>query len=136
MRRFLFGTLLVFMAGCSNSVGSGSFEQSKSSARDERTFPENYQALYRNVHDTASRCLAGSPAVATQMILDAQLYPDLGFGELSYSMSSIYGRHFFWKAKIEKAGSGSKISVVSANSLSRDRDIRSVYRWASGDTSC
>ncbi|MBB3610965.1 hypothetical protein [Rhizobium sp. BK602] len=134
MKRILMGALMVTLAGCSNNPDS--LAQNKSSATTAKSFPENYQALYRKIHDPASRCLVGSPGVATQLILDAQLYPDLGFGEISYSMSSIYGRHFFWKAKIERQGTGSKISVVSGNSLSRDKDIRSVLRWAGGDTSC
>ncbi|MEZ2220734.1 hypothetical protein [Rhizobium sp. RCC_161_2] len=134
MKRILTAALLSALVGCSNNPDT--LAQNKYSANTEKSFPENYQALYRKIHDPASRCLVGSPGVATQLILDAQLYPDLGFGEISYSMSSIYGRHFFWKAKIEKAGSGSKISVVSGNSLSRDKDIRSVLRWADGDMNC
>ena len=130
------GTVALMLALASCSTTPEALENSPKASRIEKTYSENYQALYRKIHDPASRCLVGSPGIATQLILDAQLYPDLGFGEMTYSMSSIYGKDYFWKAKVEKAGTGSKLSVVSGNMLGQERSLRKVVGWAEGDTSC
>ena len=72
----------------------------------------------------------------TQFLLDAQLYSDLGFGEMTQSMQSIYGRNYYLKIKIEKAGSGSKMTVSAGNTLVNNSTVANVFAWADGKTSC
>ncbi|MBB6304482.1 hypothetical protein [Rhizobium leucaenae] len=126
--------LVAGLVGCSTTPEQ--LETSKSTATQSRDFPDNYQALYRKVYGPASRCLVASVGGSTQMLLDAQLYPDLGFGEMSYSMQSIYGRNYYMKLKIEKAGTGSKMTVSAGNTLVNNSRIAMVFGWADGNTGC
>ena len=108
----------------------------KSTTKQSRTYADNCQALYRKVYGPASRCLVANPGISTQLLLDAQLYPDLGFGEMTFSMSSIYGRNYFIKIKIEKSGSGSMMSVSAGYTLVNASRLATVFGWADGKTSC
>lgn len=126
--------LAACLAGCSTTPEQ--LETAKSTATQTRFFPDNYQALYRKVYGPASRCLVANPGIATQLLLDAQLYPDLGFGEMTSSMSSIYGRNYYIKIKIEKSGAGSKMSVSAGNTLVNASRLATVFGWADGKTEC
>ncbi|ACM25780.1 conserved hypothetical protein [Rhizobium rhizogenes K84] len=88
------------------------------------------------VYGPASRCLVASGGGMTQFLLDAQLYPDLGFGEMTQSMQSIYGRNYYLNIKIEKAGAGSKMTVSAGNTLVNTSRTISAFSWAEGKTSC
>ncbi len=126
--------LVACPASCSTTPEQ--LESSKSTATQMRAFPDNYQALYRKVYGPASRCLVAAVGGSTQMLLDAQLYPDLGFGEMSQSMQSIYGRNYYLKIKIEKAGSGSKMTVSAGNTVVNASRVKTAFGWAEGKTSC
>lgn len=133
MREIGIAALALVLAGCSTS--SGDLEASKSAARSEKNYSENYQAVYRRLADTARRCQ--STAGTAAFTVDAQLYNELGFGEITLSLvSALYPRNYYWKAKVEKAGSGSRLSVVSGNTLAQERTLADVIRWASGDQKC
>ncbi|AII27770.1 hypothetical protein B9J07_12900 [Sinorhizobium sp. LM21] len=133
MRKVGIGALALLLAGCSTS--SGDLEANKSAARSVTSYNENYQAVYRRLADTARRCQ--STAGTAAFTVDAQLYNELGFGEITLSLvSALYPRNYYWKAKVEKAGSGSKVSIVSGNTLAQDRTLRQIEGWAAGDTSC
>ncbi|MEB2845962.1 hypothetical protein [Endobacterium cereale] len=134
MRKFFAIAAVLSLAGCSSTPTE--LEKQPSSLTETRTYPDNYQALYRKVHGPASRCLAGSVGNSTQMMLDAQLYPDLGFGEMTYSMASAFGRNFYAKAKIEKAGEGSKMTVVSGNTVANGKNAARFFGWAEGGEGC
>jgi hypothetical protein len=124
---------LAALAGCSTS--SQALEDSKSAARTEKNFSENYQEVFRRLTDTAKRCQ--STAGAAAFTVDAQLYNELGYGEISMSMvSALYPRNYYWKAKVAKTGSGSKVSVVSGNTLAQSSMANLVIRWAEGGTNC
>ncbi|WP_430251265.1 hypothetical protein [Neorhizobium sp. DAR64860/K0K1] len=125
--------LALALAGCSTS--SANLESSKSAARSEKVYPENYQLVYRRITDTAKRCHQTAGTAAFNV--DAQLYNELGFGEITMSLvSALYPRNYYWKAKVEKAGSGSKVSIVSGNTLAQGSTLRQVSKWADGDTAC
>jgi hypothetical protein len=126
--------LVACLAGCSTTPEQ--LESQPSTYTETRSFPDNYQALYRKVHGPASRCLTAAVGGSTQLILDAQLYPDLGFGEMTYSMNSIYGRNFYIKAKIAKDGSGSKMTVSAGNTIVNKHRAEMFFAWAVGKTDC
>jgi hypothetical protein len=111
-------------------------ESSKSTAKQSRTYADNYHALYRKLYGPASRCLVANPGISTQQLLDAQLYPDLEFGEITSSMSSIYGRNYYIKIKIEKSGSGSMMSISAGNTLVNTSRLATGFGWADGKMSC
>lgn len=100
------------------------------------SYAENYQEIYRRVFSVASRCGTGNISAYASFDLDAQLYSELGYGELTMSLSNLGTRNYFWKAKIERNGEGSKMTVNSGNSLAAPKMQRDVFRWAKGDEKC
>lgn len=133
MRKSISIALLIVLTGCSTS--SESLESSKSAVRSEKRYAENYQEVYRRISTTAKRCQQTAGTAAFNV--DAQLYNELGFGEITLSLvSALYPRNYYWKAKVEREGSGSKVSIVSGNTLAQGSTLRQVERWAGGDTNC
>ncbi|RUM05857.1 hypothetical protein EFR84_15025 [Rhizobium chutanense] len=70
------------------------------------------------------------------MQVDAQLYNELGYGEISQSMINVGIRNFYWKAKVERAGAGSKMTVYSGNTINNGAAIKRVSAWADGKQGC
>jgi hypothetical protein len=68
--------------------------------------------------------------------VDAQLYNELGYGEIAYSMINAGVRNYYWKAKIEKVGTGSKATIYSGNTLNNATWLNKVVSWADGRTGC
>lgn len=100
------------------------------------TYTENYQEIYRRVSSTAKRCQSGGVGVSSSFVVDSELYPDLGYGEASFSLVSLGVRNYYWTAKIEKDGTGAKMTVNSGNTLSSGQMLKLLPRWAAGDEKC
>lgn len=133
MRKSISIALLIVLTSCSTS--SESLESSKSAVRSEKRYAENYQEVYRRISTTAKRCQQTAGTAAFNV--DAQLYNELGFGEITLSLvSALYPRNYYWKAKVEREGTGSKVNIVSGNTLAQGATLRQVERWAAGDTNC
>lgn len=122
----------IALTGCTSSPEA--LEKSESAVRSSKTYAENYQEVFRRLSNTAKRCQSTSGSAA--FTVDAQLYSELGFGEVTMSMVSLYPRSYYWKAKVEKAGSGSRVSVVSGGGLGKGRMLNDVIRYADGDDKC
>jgi hypothetical protein len=128
---FALGILCV-LSGCSTTPEA--LEKSASAARSEKSYDENYQEVYRRLAGTARRCQSTGGSAA--FTIDAQLYNELGYGEITMSMVSIYPRNYYWKAKVEKTASGSRVSAVSGNTVAQSHTLVDVMRWADGDQRC
>jgi len=126
--------LAMIVVGCSSTPED--LDKSTSAARTTKTYSENYQEVYRRLVRTARLCSGGPSGRYTAFQLSTDLYSDLGYGEVSLSLYNLGTHNFYWKAKIEKAGEGSKLSVVSGNSLAQASQLRSVVDWADGGTKC
>lgn len=120
------------LSGCSPTARD--LEKNQSSVRQTKSYPENYQEVYRRLYQTSSSCQSTGGSAA--FVVDGQLYNELGYGEITMSMRSIYGSNFYWKAKVEKTGSGSRVSVVSGNTLAKGKTLGFVMSWADGSTKC
>lgn len=120
---------------CSCSSTPDALEADKGAAVRTVFLSGNYQEIYRRVYGAASRCMVANNS-STRLDVEAQLYSELGFGEITASMASIYGKGYYLKAKIEKAGNGSKLTAHSTNGLARERTAEKVVAWANGDSSC
>ncbi len=102
-----------------------------------QNYSENYQEIYRRVSTTAKRCIAGNISAYASMAIDAELYSDLGYGEITASLINIGIRNYFWSAKIEKAERGSsRLTARSGNTLASETAKQSIIRWANGDANC
>lgn len=100
------------------------------------TYAENYQEIYRRVASEARLCYRGSVGAYASAEVDANLYSDLGYGEVQNSVIN-YGTHnYYWTAKIEKDGDGSKMTINAGNTLSASATTATLQRWASGGTGC
>lgn len=124
------------IAGCSTTPDA--IEKSSSKADATRTFAENYQEIYRRVSTNAKRCLAGNIgfSLAASSAVDAELYSELGYGEITHSLINVGVRNYYWKARIERAGTGSKLSVSAGNTIANQSMVDRILRWASGNDKC
>lgn len=122
----------LLLAGCSSTPAN---LESKA-APTFQTYTENYQEIFRRVSTTAKRCEAGNMNATASMAVDAQLYSELGYGEISRSLINYGVRNYYWNAKIERAGIGSKMTVTAGNTINNQSMINNVIRWASGDQNC
>lgn len=103
---------------------------------ETRVFAENYQEIFRRVSNEAKKCMTGSMGPYASMQVNAQLYPDLGFGELSIWIENLGTRNYYVTAKIEKADSGSKVTVTAGNVMNADNYRGVIFKWASGERTC
>ncbi|WP_449042324.1 hypothetical protein [Paracoccus sp. (in: a-proteobacteria)] len=105
----------------------------------DQVIPRNYQAAYADVVKGARNCWGSGPQItalpqATE--LDANLYPDLGYGEVyHYSSGTVFMPRAY--VRLDKAGDQTRVRVKvgpvgGADQLFRDRAVR----WAGGDVSC
>lgn len=102
-----------------------------------RSYSANYQEIYRRVSSTAKRCISGNAGPYTSLAVDADLYSELGYGDVQVSMINYGVRNYYWTAKIELAGANaSRLTLRSGNSLGADRAAQAVLTWADGGTDC
>lgn len=120
------------LAGCSSTPQ----DLEAKTAPTIRSYTENYQEIYRRISSTAKRCEAGNTSAMTSQAVDSELYPDLGYGEISKSMINYGVRNYYWTAKIERDGKGAKMTLRSGNTINNDAGIERLTRWASGDQNC
>lgn len=120
------------LAGCSSTPS----DLEAKSAPVTQTYTENYQEIFRRVSSTAKRCESGNVSAMASLQVDAQLYSELGYGEISRSMINYGVRNYYWMAKIEKVGTGAKMTVRAGNTVNNPAMINNVIRWAGGDQGC
>ncbi|TWD58088.1 hypothetical protein FB480_101843 [Agrobacterium vitis] len=125
---------LLALSSCSSSPEA--LEKSPDAVRQEKTYSANYQEVYRRLVGTARRCAGVGNGMYTSFQVDSDLFSELGYGEVAFSLQDMGARNYYWKAKIQKEGNGSKLSVVSGNTLAKNRTLRDVVRWADGDSNC
>lgn len=89
-----------------------------------RSFPESFDVMYKRVANQADRCFNGT----------SDLYADQGIGA-AFNTYDLSGAYVYW-VKIEKAGTGSKVTVYTGNNMAKQGYVDDMFRWASGDTKC
>lgn len=70
------------------------------------------------------------------LAVDAELYSELGYGEISRSLINYGVRNYYWTARIERAGTGSRMTVRAGNTVNNPSMVNNVIRWATGDQAC
>jgi hypothetical protein len=70
------------------------------------------------------------------MAIDSELYPDLGYGEITVSLINVGIRNYYTTTRIEKVGTGARMTIRSGNTLASETRTNAMLRWASGDQSC
>lgn len=134
MQRKIPAALLFFLIGLSGCSSTPDDLASKTSPIIQ-SYNENYQEIYRRVSTTAKRCWAEPVSAQAAMVVDAELYPDLGYGDVAVSLVNWGARNYYVTAKIEKAAQGSRMTLRSGNAIDETR-ANFVLRWAAGDQNC
>ncbi|WP_257170186.1 hypothetical protein [Bradyrhizobium sp. SRS-191] len=111
---------------------------------DSRSFSESYEEIYRRLMDAGKSCnppvqVFGNPGNpgGGQIEAEGELHRDRGFAEFRLVAGS-YGirMNYFVAARIEKSGSGSRVTIKVSNPMGAGPLSSRIYRWASGDSSC
>lgn len=132
VRKLLITATAVALAGCSTTPA----QLEEKSQPSVQAFAENYQEIYRRVSGPAKRCIAANVGPYASMAVDADLLPDLGYGQITVSLINWGTRNYYVSAKVEKLPKGSQMTVRAGNTLGADKMIQNFQRWASGDDSC
>lgn len=98
-----------------------------------------YQAVYADVLRGARQCWGVGPVVAAMpqaYQLDAQLYPDLGYGEVySYGAGTVFAPQAL--VRIERSGAGATVSVRTGRIAgSQALFVQPALHWAEGNIGC
>ena len=123
------------VSGCVESPDQ--LEAKPNTVKGEKVFSENYQAVYRRLATTAKRCQSGVISANASTQVDAELYNELGFGEVSQRLINWGVNNYYWKAKVERIGPNqTKVVVFSGQTINNKVALNRVLAWASGSTSC
>lgn len=126
-------TACIALAGCAASSVDG---LKQSAAPQEFTTASNYQEVYRNIAANARACWSGGFLLSpqAQRIVDADLYAELGKGEVTMWMSNL-GTSVYAHALIERrAPAETHVSVW--NHPNWGQVVPAMETWASGQRTC
>lgn len=115
--------ITALLAGCTSQA-----EMDATAPTHSVTFKENYQAAFAKLNKGARNCFTGDYKV------DGQLYPDLGYGEVSAGGNAINYTPMM-EAKISPAGSGAVMQVKAAGIAKSTLPLWAEY-WAKGGLRC
>lgn len=95
-------------------------------------FSENYQKIYANLNKGARNCYE----VASISDVDAQLFSELGYGEISAAVTGGFTHQPIMNAKISRDGSGAVMEAKTAEARGREGTLNWVEYWARGGLTC
>jgi hypothetical protein len=136
MRRF--GLALVSLAALSACETYSDVATKPPDAQVEVS--RNYQAVYAGILDRLRACdMVGQtnfPA-AGESTLDAQLYPDLGYGEVIVGMSSLVPVTYS-RTVVRRQGNGAIVTITVGNVApwAKETSVAWLSHWARGGREC
>lgn len=100
-------------------------------------FNQNYQEVYQSVRSMAIDCQDGYAGAYTTSDINAELYSDLGYAEISQRLNTLGANNYYWFLKIERLGPlKSRMTVFSGNTLNNSAAIQRLEAWANGSKRC
>lgn len=102
----------------------------------------SYQANFARMRDTFRRCgLISRPTGFTgtsQAEYDMQLFPDLGYGEITSMMTGLTATVVYFQVVLREAGQNTSVEIRTGNMIpaAQSRMAESLIYWASGGTEC
>jgi hypothetical protein len=115
-------------------VGCASKPAEEAGKPTVQTYAEDYQGLFQRVSTTAKRCFASKAGLYQSGAVDADLYTEMGYGQLTLTVN---GRdNFYVSVRIEKQPTGSRLTMISDNMPASQRYRELVSGWANGDQNC
>jgi len=144
IRAVLAATIVIvssaLLAGCALSTQSLESEPNAES----QNFPDNYEVVYQRLSTTGERCYprghdggnAGN-RLAGSIESQGEIHRESGFADFRLVTSSLGVKtNYFLLARIEKAGSGSRVTTKVSNPITGSGLSKIIFRWASGDPTC
>ena len=101
-----------------------------------QTYAEDYQGLFQRVSTTAKRCFASKAGLYRPGAVDAQLFTEIGYGQLTVTVDGRGNDNYYVSVRIEKQPTGSKLTMISDNMAASQRYRELVSGWANGDQNC
>jgi hypothetical protein len=101
-----------------------------------QTYAEDYQGLFQRVSTTAKRCFASKAGLYRSGALDADLFTEIGYGQLTLTVGGRGNDNYYVSVRIEKQPTGSKLTMISDNMAASQRYRELVSGWANGDQNC
>lgn len=98
---------------------------------------DNYQTAYERVYRTGRRCYVTGFFTTSQEV-EAQLFPELGFGEVLFIFVNMGTKSPMLRLRVDKRDSGARVSVTSTFYLPSEqaRWRQKLLGWARGETDC
>jgi hypothetical protein len=93
---------------------------------------ENYQAVYARTNIAMRNCNSAGTAAA---VVDGQLYPELGYGEVTFGAANISGFSPLNYIRIDREGDGALVSLKSLTSTP-ESSLNWLEYWTKGGTTC
>ena len=72
----------------------------------------------------------------TVRALDADLFTEIGYGQLTLTVGGRGNDNYYVSVRIEKQPTGSKLTMISDNMAASQRYRELVSGWANGDQNC
>jgi len=129
--------ILLATLGACEIQSQASFDAAPFTAQER--IERNYQSVYADVVRGSRLCWGSGPLVTAApaaLAVDAQLYPELGYGEVyHYASGTVFLPYVL--VRVERSGSGALIKTktgpaAQAKTLYSDKALR----WAQGNVSC
>lgn len=136
MLRMLTLALAIAASGCAMTKG----ELRASGLSKTEYIAENYQLVYKNTLERMKACLDTGlimPLSPVSMIIESELYPDLGQAELAYYQSNL-ANIYYSSIEIQQEGNGSRVTVYTGGQPEwANKKMQGKYfAWAKGENSC
>jgi hypothetical protein len=128
--RWFVGLAAITLVGCASTPPEEAIKPTV------QTYAEDYQALFQRLSTTAKRCFASKAGLYRSGAVDANLFTEIGYGQLTLSVDGRGNDNYYVSVRIEKQQSGSKLTMISDNMAASQRYRELVLVWASGDQNC
>ena len=107
----------VTVAGCSTT--SDGLKSTTDTSRNF-TLQENYQQVYRRTR-AAFVCNDGAWAgVFASSEIEAELYPDLGFAEVSSKLQNFGAANYYWTIELRSLDGATDVVIYAGNTLQNE----------------
>ena len=117
-------------------VGCASKPPEEANKPTVQTYAEDYQGLFQRVSTTAKRCFASKAGLYRSGAVDADLYSEIGYGQLTLTVNGSGSSNYYVSVRIEKQPTGSKLTMISDNMGASQRYRELLSGWANGDQNC
>jgi hypothetical protein len=117
-------------------VGCASKPLEEANKPTVQTYAEDYQGLFQRLSTASKRCFASKAGLYRSVAVDADLYSEIGYGQLTLTLNGRGSDNYYVSVRIEKQPTGSKLTIISDNMAASQRYREFVSGWANGDQNC